>query len=232
MHFVDGSNLGAGHMFINNGGTLALHTTNATPIKYTNTAVLVSVGNFVADRSYQSNPLNTFSGGMDAFEQTDGGFFVDNGVNAAQATFTGNNGFNFGIWYTDGIGLSLGNGTGTHTITVNTGVMTGGRGGFNVFSVPANGLNMSLTTVLGDTTGGPLSGVYRDSGSTLFKDGQGVFEINVVPFNQQRVSTGIKQIDAGVLRFSSPVNDPLTGQVLLNSASSAVGVGYDGVRPG
>ena len=55
---------------------------------------------------------------------------------AAQATFKGNNGFNFGIWYTDNIGLSIGNGAGTHTVTVNNGVMTSGRGGFLVSSVP------------------------------------------------------------------------------------------------
>ena len=42
---------------------------------------------------------------------------------------------------------------------------------------------MSLTTLLGDTTGNGLSGVYRDSANTLFKDGLGVFEINIQPLN-------------------------------------------------
>ena len=232
VHFVDGSNLGAGHMQIDNSGTLALHTSSnaiAQPVVYTNTSVGVSVGNFFADRSYQSLPLNTFSGGMNAFYQTEGGFWLDNGNAAAQATFTGNNGFNFGIYYLNGYGISLGAGTGDHIVMVNNGVMTGGRGGFNVLSVPANGLNMSLTTVLGDTTGGGLSGIYRDSGRTLFKNGLGVLEIYVAPPDAHGVlySTGIKQIDAGVLRLSDTVPAG-TGQILLTSADAAVGVAFDG----
>ncbi|MGD0654565.1 MAG: autotransporter-associated beta strand repeat-containing protein [Thermoguttaceae bacterium] len=236
VHFVDGGNLGAGSLTINNG-TLALHTSSINlpgfplnTVVYTNTAVHVSVGNFVADRSYQIDPLNNFSGGMDAFYQTEGGFWLDNGAAAAQATFRGNNGFNFGIYYMDGYGISLGLSMFDHIITVNNGVMTGGRGGFNVLSVPDNGLNVSLTTVLGDTTGnGGQSGIYRDSGRTLSKKGPGVLEIYVAPPDLHGIlySTGDKHIYAGVLRLSDTVTAG-TGQILLATADSAVGVAFDG----
>ena len=229
VHFVDGGNLGTGGLTINNNGTLALHTSNGRAAFPLQKHVCPGFRRqFRRGPQLSEHPLNTLTGGMDAFEQTAGGSWVDNGALAAQATFKATTASTSASGICDGFGLSLGNGIGTHTITVNAGVMTSGRGGFNVFSVPANGLNMSLTTVLGDTTGGPLGGIYRDSGLTLFKDGQGVFEINVQPFNQQRVSTGLKEIDEGVLRFSSPVDDALTGQVLLNTSDSAVGVGFDG----
>jgi len=232
VHFVDGSNLGSGHMQIDYSGTLALHTSSnliPQPVVYQNTSVGVSVGNFFADRSYQSNPLNTFSGGMNAFWQTDGTFMVDNPTGNAQANFTGNNGFNFGIYYVDGIGIGIGPNAGSHTITVTPGVMTGGRAGFLVSSVPVNGLDMSLTTVLGDTTGAaPGSGNYFDSGNMLVKNGLGVLQLYIAPLNDGRLfhSTGVKRLDAGVLRLSDTVPAG-TGQILINSPSAAVGVASD-----
>ncbi len=239
VHYIDGGNLGGGTLTIN-GGTLALHCSNSNnlgaPIVYNNGAVSVSTGKFFADRSYLADPTNNATGGWNAFKQIGGTFCVDNPGGDAQATFTGNNGFNFGIYYMDGYGIGIGNSPHSHTITVDSGVMTSGRGGFLVSSVPANGLNVSLTTVLGDTTGGGVQangdGNYFDSGNILVKNGNGVLQLYIIdpanpPPNKFLFSTGPKHIDAGVLRFSAAVPAG-TGQVLLNTRDSAVGVAFDG----